>query len=418
MPLVKMDSTSNRVGTITVQKDGSTVAVVPTVNMVTGTNTTLTVNSNTSNNRVDITVDAPNISVGAATALKTTGANVDVSASAPPSANQVLTASTSLAASWQNVQAAPGLKMSNGTVTVSGNIIPSSGQVLTATSTSAANWATPSTTANALACSGGSVNVSAAAAPSANQILQASSSSAASWVTLAAGGDVAGPSASTDSELPLFSGTGGKTLKRSNTLNGAVSLTSGVVAAGTLALSNGGTGQTTAQAAINAFMAASGALSQGDVFYYNGTNVVRLAAGTSGNFLKTNGAGANPAWASVSGVTAPTLSKSLSIPSPGSSENITIFFTPVALTITKVVTVIQGSSSQTVTWNLYKASDRSTAGTKVFNSDQTTTNTTTGSTLTSFDSASISANNFFWFQTSASGGTVNEFVITIVYTEP
>jgi hypothetical protein len=42
-------------------------------------------------------------------------------------------------------------------------------------------------------------------------------------------GDVAGPSASTDSELPLFSSTTGKLLKRSNTFNGFAFLTSGVV---------------------------------------------------------------------------------------------------------------------------------------------------------------------------------------------
>ncbi|MFM7795575.1 MAG: hypothetical protein ACKO7N_02315, partial [Candidatus Nitrosotenuis sp.] len=40
---------------------------------------------------------------------------------------------------------------------------------------------------------------------------------------------------------------------------------------------------------------------QGDVIYYNGTNWVRLAAGTSGHFLKTNGSGANPAWAASGG---------------------------------------------------------------------------------------------------------------------
>lgn len=44
-------------------------------------------------------------------------------------------------------------------------------------------------------------------------------------------GDVVGPSSSTDTELPLFSGTGGKTLKRSNTLTGYLKLTSGVVSA-------------------------------------------------------------------------------------------------------------------------------------------------------------------------------------------
>jgi hypothetical protein len=45
--------------------------------------------------------------------------------------------------------------------------------------------------------------------------------------------------------------------------------------------------------------------SQGDVIYHNGTQWTRLAAGTSGQFLKTNGAAANPAWAtpSTSGAT-------------------------------------------------------------------------------------------------------------------
>lgn len=42
-------------------------------------------------------------------------------------------------------------------------------------------------------------------------------------------GDTAGAAASSNGELPLFSGTGGKTLKRSNTLTGIPLLTSGVV---------------------------------------------------------------------------------------------------------------------------------------------------------------------------------------------
>lgn len=40
---------------------------------------------------------------------------------------------------------------------------------------------------------------------------------------------------------------------------------------------------------------------QGDVLYHNGTNWAKLAAGTSGHFLKTNGPAANPAWAAASG---------------------------------------------------------------------------------------------------------------------
>jgi len=41
-------------------------------------------------------------------------------------------------------------------------------------------------------------------------------------------------------------------------------------------------------------------LAQGDVLYYNGTSWVRLGAGTSGQFLKTNGSGANPSWSTLS----------------------------------------------------------------------------------------------------------------------
>lgn len=42
---------------------------------------------------------------------------------------------------------------------------------------------------------------------------------------------------------------------------------------------------------------AMGSDAQGDILYHNGTSYVRLAAGTSGQYLKTLGSGANPAWA-------------------------------------------------------------------------------------------------------------------------
>lgn len=38
---------------------------------------------------------------------------------------------------------------------------------------------------------------------------------------------------------------------------------------------------------------------QGDIEYHNGTSRQRLAAGTSGQFLKTQGAGSNPVWAAT-----------------------------------------------------------------------------------------------------------------------
>ena len=68
---------------------------------------------------------------------------------------------------------------------------------------------------------------------------------------------------------------------------------------GTVAIAKGGTGQTTQTAAFDAL---SPNTTQGDITYHNGTNNVRLAAGTSGYFLKTQGAGANPVWAAGGGV--------------------------------------------------------------------------------------------------------------------
>ena len=38
---------------------------------------------------------------------------------------------------------------------------------------------------------------------------------------------------------------------------------------------------------------------QGDVLYRDGSGLQRLAAGTSGQFLKTQGTGANPVWANL-----------------------------------------------------------------------------------------------------------------------
>lgn len=52
--------------------------------------------------------------------------------------------------------------------------------------------------------------------------------------------------------------------------------------------------------AVTGAKIAMGSDAQGDILYYNGTDYVRLGAGTSGQFLKTQGAGANPTWATVS----------------------------------------------------------------------------------------------------------------------
>lgn len=77
-------------------------------------------------------------------------------------------------------------------------------------------------------------------------------------------GDVVGPSASINNELALFSGTTGKVIKRGSG-TGFVKATAGVISyatgvslstdvTGTLPINKGGTGQTTANAALNALL--------------------------------------------------------------------------------------------------------------------------------------------------------------------
>jgi hypothetical protein len=68
-------------------------------------------------------------------------------------------------------------------------------------------------------------------------------------------------------------------------------LTTGVT--GTLPVGNGGTGATSLSAALDSFSS-----SQGSVLYRNATQWVALSPGTAGQFLTTQGAGANPNWSS------------------------------------------------------------------------------------------------------------------------
>lgn len=65
-----------------------------------------------------------------------------------------------------------------------------------------------------------------------------------------------------------------------------------------LGIAQGGTGQITKLLAENALSPMS---TQGDLAYFDGTNVVRLGPGTAGQFLRSGGAGANPSWESAGG---------------------------------------------------------------------------------------------------------------------
>ena len=74
-----------------------------------------------------------------------------------------------------------------------------------------------------------------------------------------------------------------------------------VVISGDISIATNGAASIAANS-VDGTHIALGSDAQGDIMYYNGTNYVRLAPGTDGQFLKTQGSSANPAWADSSGI--------------------------------------------------------------------------------------------------------------------
>jgi len=109
-------------------------------------------------------------------------------------------------------------------------------------------------------------------------------------------------------------------------------------------------------------------------------------------------------------------SKSITVESPSNAEDISMFETGKAITITEIRAVLRGSSTPSVTWTIRHGTDRSAAGTEAVTGGTTTTSTTTGDTVTTFNDATIIADSFVWLETTAQSGTVDEMNITVKYT--
>lgn len=109
-------------------------------------------------------------------------------------------------------------------------------------------------------------------------------------------------------------------------------------------------------------------------------------------------------------------SKSITVEDPTDAEDISMFFTNQAITITEMRAVLVGSSTPSVTWTIRHGTDRSATGAEVVTSGTTTTSVSTGSDVTSFNDATVVADSFVWLETTAQSGTVDEIHITVFYT--
>lgn len=138
--------------------------------------------------------------------------------------------------------------------------------------------------------------------------------------------------------------------------------------------------------AVTGAKIAMGSDAQGDILYYNGTDYARLGAGTSGQFLKTQGAAANPAWAntnvfvaevSLSGGTGTTFSSI-----PAGVRRITVNLRGVSLDDTDSILIQLGTSGGLVATGYASTSTTLAAG-------AATTGYTTGFGIRSIIAANV-----------------------------
>lgn len=148
---------------------------------------------------------------------------------------------------------------------------------------------------------------------------------------------------------------------------------------------------------------------KGDLYTYS-TVDARLGVGTNGQVLTADSAEATGLkWAK------PEYSKTITVESPSASEDISIFFTNKAITVTEIRAITVGTSPST-TWTIKHETNRSSSGNPIITAGTTTTSQTSGNDLTSFNDATILADSFVWLETTATSGTVNDLSITIFYT--
>ena len=108
-------------------------------------------------------------------------------------------------------------------------------------------------------------------------------------------------------------------------------------------------------------------------------------------------------------------SYSITIENPSDSDDITIAYTDVAITVTAIEAVITAGTSVTF-WIMHNP-DRTAAGLEVDDTIFTCNSLTTGNGWSSgFEDATIPAASFIWIEAGTVTGVVTELHITIFYT--
>lgn len=145
------------------------------------------------------------------------------------------------------------------------------------------------------------------------------------------------------------------------------------------------------------------------------TKALVIDDGSGKTPITAGGTGASTAATARANLNIAEATKSITIESPTASEDITLFYTDDAITVTQLNAVSVGTTPS-VTYTIRHSTDRSATGNEVVTGGSTTTSTTTGDEVTSFNDATIPASSWVWLETTAQSGTVSETNITLEYT--
>ena len=107
--------------------------------------------------------------------------------------------------------------------------------------------------------------------------------------------------------------------------------------------------------------------------------------------------------------------ESITLNSPTSTEDVSVFYTTEAITISQLTCVLVGSSFPSISWTIRHSSNRNLTGNEVVTSGSSTSNTTTGDIITSFNDETIPAGSFIWVEITSKSGVVDEYHLTIEY---
>jgi len=102
-----------------------------------------------------------------------------------------------------------------------------------------------------------------------------------------------------------------------------------------------------------------------------------------------------------------------SVEYPGTNEEFTVHKASSSFTIKKISAVLQADTGESVNINLAHGTNRSTAGTDLWTTDQTIDSVTTGETITSFDDADVGTNEWLWTKIKGGVGNVEELFLQI-----